>query len=392
MKEFFRYFFGYGQTQEFALFGISHFAPILLMIAVIFLIRWQKDRIRNWKHEKAIRYVMAFALIISEMSYYWRIATVPGLNPGALTDLPIFVCGWVVVFCSFMVVGKTRSLFDIAYFWLLSGTVFALLTPTPLNFTGPTRFRYYQFWTEHTLPYIAVFYMIFVHGFRPTVKSAIRSYIALLVLAAIAFWVNMMLPGANYLYMARPESAPSVLDILPPIHWLRVIIMVAVITAMFILAYLPWYLKDKKRESKIRKMTAADKQSVLEMMRVFYTSPAVLSNGSEEIFSADIDNCVNDSPYLEGYVFQDGQELQGYAMIAKSFSTEFGKPCIWIEDLYMKDMYRGQGLGSRFFDFIKKEYPGCIFRLEVEAENTRAIYVYEKNGFTELPYMEMKQG
>lgn len=247
MKEFFRYFFGQGQTQEFSLLTPAHILPIVVMIGVIFVIRWQKDRIRQWKHEQAIRYVLAFALIISEMSYYWRLVGVPCLNPNAIDHLPIFVCGWVVVFCSFMVVGKTQSLFDISYFWLLSGSVFALLTPTPLQFTGPTRFRYYQFWAEHTLGYIAVFYMIFVHGMRPTVKSAVRSYIALVVLAVIAAWANEMLPGANYLYMARPEAAPSVLDILPPVYWLRVTIMAAVITLMFVLAYLPWYLKDKKK-------------------------------------------------------------------------------------------------------------------------------------------------
>ena len=91
-----------------------------------------------------------------------------------------------------------------------------------------------------------LYYMIFVHKMRPTFKSAVKSYIALFVLAVIATCVNNMLPGANYLYMARPESAPSVLDILPPIYWLRMVIIVAVITLMFFLAYLPWLLKDKK--------------------------------------------------------------------------------------------------------------------------------------------------
>ncbi len=149
--------------------------------------------------------------------------------------------------------------------------------------------------------------------------------------------------------------------------------------------------KGEKVESQIRKMTRQDQEAVLEMMRVFYASPAVLSNGSEEIFAADIENCVNDNPYLEGYVFESLGELQGYAMIAKSYSTEFGKPCIWIEDLYLKEQYRGLGLGSRFFDFITKAYPDCLFRLEVEEENRRAIRVYEKNGFTVLPYTEMKR-
>ena len=141
----------------------------------------------------------------------------------------------------------------------------------------------------------------------------------------------------------------------------------------------------------IRKMTRNDKNTIIDMMRVFYASPAVLSNGSEEIFEADIENCVNESPYLEGFIFEANGEIQGYGMIAKSFSTEFGKPCIWIEDLYLKPEYRGLGIGSMFFAYLEEVYTDCIFRLEVEEENERAIHVYEKNGFAVLPYMEMKK-
>lgn len=143
--------------------------------------------------------------------------------------------------------------------------------------------------------------------------------------------------------------------------------------------------------STVRMMTADDKATVMEMMRVFYASPAVLSNGSDKIFSNDIDYCINDSPYLEGYVFENSEEIQGYAMVAKSFSTEFGKPCIWIEDLYLQDKYRGLGIGSMFFEFITKKYADCVLRLEVEEDNERAIRVYKKCGFQVLPYMEMKK-
>ena len=129
----------------------------------------------------------------------------------------------------------------------------------------------------------------------------------------------------------------------------------------------------------------------MEMMRVFYASPAVLSNGSEEIFINDIENCINDSPYLEGYIFEDSGEIQGYAMVAKSFSTEFGKTCIWIEDLYIKNEYRGLGIGSMFLNYIKEKYADSIIRLEVEEENERAVKVYQKCGFDVLPYMEMKR-
>lgn len=249
MKDFLQYFFGAGQQAEFSIFTFAHLAPVLVMIIMILLIYFCKDRIRSMKREEVLRYILAFVLIVSEMAYYWRLVGIPALGPNPVEHLPIAVCGWAAIFCSYLVIGKSQTLFDICYFWLLCGSVFALLTPTVLTYTGPTRFRYYQFWTEHTMGYVAVFYMIFVHKMRPTVKSAVKSFAALLILAIVAYFANTIIgPGANYLFLARPESAPSVLDILPPNFALRTLIMAAVIAALYVVAYLPWYFKDKRAE------------------------------------------------------------------------------------------------------------------------------------------------
>jgi len=141
----------------------------------------------------------------------------------------------------------------------------------------------------------------------------------------------------------------------------------------------------------IRKMTESDRQIVVDMMRTFYHSPAVWTNGSEEIYHNDITACVGDSLYAEGFIFENEREIVGYGMIAKSFSTEFGKPCIWIEDLYLKEEYRGVGIGSSFFRYLEERFPETIMRLEVEEDNRRAVAVYRKNGYETLPYMEMKK-
>ena len=141
----------------------------------------------------------------------------------------------------------------------------------------------------------------------------------------------------------------------------------------------------------IREILKEDKTAVLEMMRVFYASPAVYTNGSEQIFLTDIENCLTNTNYLQGFIVESSSKILGYAMIAKSFSTEFGKPCIWLEDLYVKEEFRGLGIGKTVIDFITKKYDGSLFRLEVEEENESAIKLYKKCGFTTLPYMEMKK-
>ena len=136
-------------------------------------------------------------------------------------------------------------------------------------------------------------------------------------------------------------------------------------------------------------MKFEDKVEVISMMKTFYSSEAVFTNGSDEIFEADFKACINNSPYLEGYVFTSDEIILGYAMLAKSFSTEFGKSCIWFEDLYIKPEYRGNGIAPRFLQYIKELYPECVYRLEVEQENTHATHVYKKQGFSSLPYQEM---
>ena len=140
----------------------------------------------------------------------------------------------------------------------------------------------------------------------------------------------------------------------------------------------------------IRPMKASDKAEVTEMMRAFYASEAVHTNGSEEVFSNDVEACTSDNPFASGYVFtREDSSVCGYSMLAHSYSTEYGRPVIWIEDLFLEEDARGKGLGIRLFDLVKEKYPDHIHRLEVEDTNLHAIRLYKKSGFTTLPYAEM---
>ena len=47
-----------------------------------------------------------------------------------------------MVFSSYMLIGKSQTLFDISYFWAFCGSIFALITPTVITYTGPVNMRY----------------------------------------------------------------------------------------------------------------------------------------------------------------------------------------------------------------------------------------------------------
>ena len=80
-------------------------------------------------------------------------------------------------------------------------------------------------------------------------------------------------------------------------------------------------------------------------------------------------------------------EAAGYAILSRSFSPESGSPICWIEELYIRPAFRGYGLGTKFLSSVREEFPSARLRLEVEPENTGAVALYKRLGFTPLEYV-----
>lgn len=138
-----------------------------------------------------------------------------------------------------------------------------------------------------------------------------------------------------------------------------------------------------------RNFNLSDKPEVLKMMRVFYDSPAVITKASDEVLSRDFDACLSASPYIKGFAFEVDNTIVGYGMCAFSFSTELGGECVWIEDIYIKEAFRHQGIGSKFLAFVEKEFPAARYRLEAEEENKNACLAYFKAGYEKLDYIQL---
>ena len=107
----------------------------------------------------------------------------------------------------------------------------------------------------------------------------------------------------------------------------------------------------------IRSMKEEDSAEVLEMMRVFYASPALLSDPSEDVMKRDIADCLGDNPFIECFVFENNTGvIMGYSMVAHSYSTECGGNCVWVEDIYIKPDYRGKNIAGEFFEHLDNMY------------------------------------
>lgn len=258
-------FFGFGEKGNFKYWSLAHFIPIILLIAAIVLIYRYRAWFREWKHEENFRFIFAFVILMVEMSYFWRLLYVGSSEPFVVVDLldklPLQVCEWTCIISCFMLMKKSTNLYQICFFVCLTVGIFPLITPAVITTTGPGYYRYYQYWLEHTLPIIAVFYMTFVHGARAKFKGVFYGAGMLAALAVPSLIANFNIEGANYLYLAENTDGDSIANILPKNIVVRLVVFVAVIVPLFIgLYYLSRFI-DKKAAARAQKNDNVSKNS-----------------------------------------------------------------------------------------------------------------------------------
>ena len=239
-------FFGYSETQDFFIGSALHFIPIVLMIIVIELIYAYRKRIRNYKYESTIRYVLAFVMMIVEMSYFWRLLYVgsQGTAPDMMHYLPIQMCQWGLLLCIFTIISKNQKLFSINFFITLLFASIALIYPKVILHTGPTYYRYYQFWLEHILPIICVFYLMFVHGLKPDYKGIFRTLYVIVPLTIVSLIANSKIEGAEYLYLTMK------VPFLPDSQFAKIPILVIITAILFHIMYFIFYKIDNRKKKK----------------------------------------------------------------------------------------------------------------------------------------------
>lgn len=141
----------------------------------------------------------------------------------------------------------------------------------------------------------------------------------------------------------------------------------------------------------IRKIKPEDRAVYIAMSKEFYSSDAVQHVVPEMHFSDTFDELMRSDTYTVSYIMEVNHKTAGYALLAKTFSQEAGGMVIWLDELYVRPSYRNCGLGHEFFAFLKNHIRPHIkrIRLEVEDDNRKAISLYKRMGFEDLPYSQM---
>ena len=82
-------------------------------------------------------------------------------------------------------------------------------------------------------------------------------------------------------------------------------------------------------------------------------------------------------------VIEHDDKVIGYAILINYWSNEFGGNIITIDELYVAELFREQGIGTNFLQYLKRTLDSTTvaIQLEVEPKNTKAHALYIKLGF-----------
>lgn len=243
-----KYFTFSNEVASFALFSKEHIAAIGVLLAIYLLLYLKSDALKSEKADKAMRFLTAAALILQEISLNaWRISA--GLWSAA-DSLPFHLCGILVMVCPIMLVTGSYKIYEIAYFWGLAGATQAILTPD-IGVYGFPHYRFYQFFVSHGLIVFAILYMTFVHGYRPSFKSFLKSFAALNLMLPIIGLINYF-TGGNYFFIARKPETASIIDYLGNWPW-YILSLELIGFVLFLVTYLPIAAENlaaKRREKR----------------------------------------------------------------------------------------------------------------------------------------------
>ena len=139
----------------------------------------------------------------------------------------------------------------------------------------------------------------------------------------------------------------------------------------------------------IRRIRESDRELYYEYADKFYNSDVVNAPVPKENYKITFDEFMRSDEYVWCYIFEVDEKPCGFAMLSRTFSQEAGGVSITVEEIYIDEQHRNQGMGTQFFEYMKENIPAARYRIEVEADNEKAKRLYERMGFEVLPYVQM---
>jgi diamine N-acetyltransferase len=128
----------------------------------------------------------------------------------------------------------------------------------------------------------------------------------------------------------------------------------------------------------------SDTELLIQFIQEFYKYDDHPFN--EASIRAALAKILEDNSLGRVWLIQQDSQAIGYIILTFGYSLEYRGRDAFIDEFYIRETHRGQGVGMKTIQFIESVCPSLEIKalhLEVERENTIAQSFYRKVGFAD---------
>jgi hypothetical integral membrane protein (TIGR02206 family) len=131
-------------------------------------------------------------------------------------SLPLQLTDVVTIIAALALWSPRPVLFELAYFWALTASLQAVLTPE-LDSTFPSLF-FFTYFATHCGAVVAAVFLAWGRGLVPRRGAFRRVFVATAAFAVVA-GLGDLLTGGNYMFLREKPETASLLDLMGPWPW-----------------------------------------------------------------------------------------------------------------------------------------------------------------------------
>ena len=216
----------------FASFGHSHAVAVFVFIVLLGLSILTALRLSD-RENLIVTRISSLFLCFSVVA--WTAITLGLDRFNVVQSLPLSICNLFSLVAPFLFWTPNQRRFEIVYFFVLSGTLQAIITPDPEG--GFPSYGFFKYWIVHCGLVIVVIHHLIAFKLFPRAKGILVTFMWLNIYILCLIPINLLL-DANYFYLMRKPITPTLLDFFGP--WPNYIFATEVLAiVVFAIMYMP---------------------------------------------------------------------------------------------------------------------------------------------------------
>ena len=225
--------------EEFILFGSQHISALSTVIAASVVTPIVLRTSSSIEFKKSVSMVLAILLILHELiKPFYRYYL---FGHELLLVFPIHICHLAAISMGLFLILKKEFLFEIAYFWGLSGNLLAMVTPD-MKYGFPN-LEFTMFYFGHGLLLFSILFACVCLRTNLRWSSILRVFIATILILPAMYGLNIALesyqPDVNYWYLMITPGPDTILSLFPEPPWHIPYVAVTALL-IFIVSFIPY--------------------------------------------------------------------------------------------------------------------------------------------------------